>query len=68
MHLKSLITRRCLALNKTDVSWLGALAFCLCLVGAILSLITGDYVWFIIDVLVAALNMNWAREWFRSQR
>jgi hypothetical protein len=54
-------------MNKTDVSWLGALAFCLCLLGAVLSLISGDYAWFIIDVLVAALNMNWAREWFKSK-
>lgn len=66
MHLKSLITRRCLAVNKTDVSGLGALAFCLCLVGAVLSLINGDYVWFVIDVLVAASYMNMAREWFKS--
>ena len=55
-------------MNKTDVSWLGALAFCLCLLGAVLSLISGDYVWATIDVQVAALNINWAREWFRSQR
>lgn len=54
-------------MNKTDVSWVGALVFCLCLVGAVLSLIGGDYVWFIIDVLVAALYMNWAREWFKSK-
>ena len=53
-------------MNKTDVSWLGALVFCLCLIGAVLSLIGGDYVWFIIDVLVAALYMNMAREWFKS--
>lgn len=55
-------------MNKTDVSWMGALAFCLSLVGAVLSIINGDYVWFIIDVLVAALNINLAREWFKSQR
>lgn len=54
-------------MNKTDVSWVGALVFCLCLVGAVLSLIGGDYVWFIIDVLIAALYMNWAREWFKSK-
>ena len=54
-------------MNKTDVSWVGAFVFCLCLVGAVLSLIGGDYVWFIIDVLVAALYMNWAREWFKSK-
>lgn len=54
--------------NKTDVSWMGALAFVLCSVGAVLSLICGDYVWFIIDVLVAALNINWVREWLRSLR
>ena len=54
-------------MNKTDVSWVGALVFCLCLVGAVLSLIGGDHVWFIIDVLVAALYMNWAREWFKSK-
>ena len=53
-------------MNKTDVSWIGALAFCLCAVAAVLNLITGNYVWFIIDVLVAALNINWAREWFQS--
>lgn len=53
-------------MNKTDVSGLGALAFCLCLVGAVLSLINGDYVWFVIDVLVAASYMNMAREWFKS--
>lgn len=55
-------------MNKKDVSWLGALVFCLCLIGAVLSLITGDYAWFIIDVLVAAFSMNLAREWFRSHR
>lgn len=54
-------------MNKTDVSWVGALVFCLCLVGAVLSLIGGEYVWFIIDVLVAALYMNWAREWFKTK-
>lgn len=54
-------------MNKTDVSWVGALVFCLCLVGVVLSLIGGDYAWFIIDVLVAALYMNWAREWFKSK-
>lgn len=55
-------------MNKTDVLWVGALAFFLCLVGAILSIITGHYALFIIDVLVAAVSLNWAREWFQSQR
>lgn len=68
MHLKSLITRRCLALNKTDVSWLCALAFCLLLLGAISSLLNGYYLLFIIDMLFAAFNLDGAREWFRSQR
>lgn len=53
-------------MDKTDVSWMGAVAFCLCTVAAGLNLVAGNYVWFIIDVLVAALNINWAREWFQS--
>lgn len=54
-------------MNKTDVLWVGALAFCLCSVAAVLELISGDYVWFTIDVLFAASNINWAREWFKSK-
>jgi hypothetical protein len=55
-------------MNKTDVSWLCALAFCLFLLGAISSLLNGDYLLFIIDMLFAAFNLDGAREWFRSQR
>lgn len=55
-------------MNKSDVSWLGALAFCICSAAAVLELVTGDYVWFLIDILFAAANINDAREWFRSQR
>ena len=55
-------------MNKTDVSWLCALAFCLFLLGAISSFLNGDYLLFLIDMLFAAFNLDGAREWFKSQR
>lgn len=55
-------------MNKEDVLWIGALAFFICSIAAVLELISGNYIWFIIDVLFAASNIDWTREWLKSLR
>lgn len=47
---------------------LSMIAFCICSLAAILTLINGDWVWFIIDVIFAASNAKSAFEWLKSQR